>query len=97
MSSLQIVSTAPVLGHTARLAGSGSSLETGTRASFKPLEWLIDLTEFAQRVLARSAQAEALVGGRSLDDASRFVSDAAGGGCRSFEAARALRAHADRP
>jgi hypothetical protein len=56
------------------------------------LDWIVDATDSAQRHQARVAQAHARAGGRLFDHADRFVSDAAGGGSRAAEAARALRA-----
>jgi cell division inhibitor SulA len=61
--------------------------------SSRLLNWVVALTERAQCRLARAAEAEAAATGMALDSETRFVNDAAGGGSRSIEAARSLRAH----
>jgi hypothetical protein len=98
MANLQIMGTAEMLSvsDTAHAAGSSLGLTQTPAGSFPGLEWLVRLTERAERVLARCADAEARFGGESFDDQDRFVNDAAGGGIRSAEAARSLRAPGDR-
>ena len=61
--------------------------------SSKLVDWVVALTERAQRHLARAAEAEAAATGMALESQPGFVNDAAGGGSRSIQAARSLRAH----
>jgi hypothetical protein len=54
------------------------------------------MTERAERHLARAAESEAGIGRMAIDGQSQFVNDAAGGGSRAAEAARSVRAQAER-
>jgi hypothetical protein len=70
-----------------------TSTDRRSDSSSRLLNWVVALTERAQRHLARAAEAEAAATGMALESQTRFVNDAAGGGSRSIEAARSLRAH----
>jgi len=92
VSSLPIASTAQALDGAASIARFRTLLKRTRSHSTRLLEWIVALTEAAQRQLARAAQAEARDSGRPLQGPGRFVGDAAGGGSRRVEAALSLRA-----
>jgi hypothetical protein len=91
VSSLPIASTAEALDGSSSIARFRIYLRRARFQSTRPLEWIVALTETAQRHLARAAEAEARLAGRRVGAADRFVGDAAGGGSRRVEAALSLR------
>ena len=88
MTSLQVVSTAQMLGNAPPIAGSSPSVQAVPAGSFRLLDWLVDLTEAAERLLARCA------GAGPADAPVGFANDATGGGSRCVAAARSLHARA---
>jgi hypothetical protein len=80
--------------HGAAVADSDPGFRKGWASSSWLLECLVDMTERAQRLLARCAEAEARHGADPFADEFRFTSDVTGGGSRCAEAARSLRASA---
>ena len=98
MPSDHAVSTAELITNAQSIACRGltsnrTSADRTSDGSSRLLNWVVALTERAQRHLARAAEAEAAATGTSLESRERFVNDAAGGGLRSIEAARSLRTH----
>jgi len=92
MTSLQVVSTAQMLGNPAPIADSSQSVQAVPAGSSRLLDWLVDLTEAAERLLARCATAERPFGGHPVGDPVSFANDVAGGGSRRLAAARSQRA-----
>jgi len=93
MPSDQAVSTAELLQDAQSIACPRITSDRASEGSSRLLNWLVALTERAQRHLARAAEAEAAATGIALECCDRFANDAAGGGSRAIEAARYLRAH----
>jgi len=94
MPSDHVGVTAELLTNDTSVAYPRLRLNLGSTGSSRLLDWVVGLTEWAQRHLAAAAQAEVGASGLPLEAQSRFANDAAGGGFRSLEAARALRAPA---
>ncbi len=96
MPSSNVVVTAEMLNNVASVTCPRPSSDLSPVGSSRLLNWVVQMTERAERHLARVAEAEARALRVVIDSQDRFVSDAAGGGSRSVEAARSLRAQADR-
>jgi len=96
MPSSHVVVTAEMLNNAASVACSGPSLDLSLVGSSRLLNWVVQMTERAERHLARAAESEAGIGRMAIDGQSHFVNDAAGGGSRAAEAARSVRAQAER-
>lgn len=84
------VSTAELLTNAHSIACPSLPSIHGSKGASRLLNWVVALTEMAQRHLARAAGADVLVGGMVIDPQGRFCNDAAGGGQRAAEAARSL-------
>jgi hypothetical protein len=93
MPSDHAVSTAELITNGQAIACPRLTSDFGSQGSSRLLNWIVALTERAQRQLARAAEAEAAATGIGLESVGQFANDAAGGGSRSIEAARCLRAH----
>jgi hypothetical protein len=93
MPSDHVVSTAELITNPQSIACPRLTSDRGSQGSSRLLNWVVDLTERAQRHMARAAAAEASVTGIALGSEfeSRFVCDAAGGGLRAAEAAWSLQ------
>ena len=94
MPSSHVVVTAEMLNNAASVACPGPSLDLSLVGSSRLLNWVVQMTERAERHLARAAESEAGIGRMAID--GQFVNDAAGGGSRAAEAARSVRAQAER-
>jgi hypothetical protein len=88
-----VVSTAELITNGQSIACPRLTSDLCSQGSSRLLDWIVALTERAQRQLAQAAEAEASVTGIALESLGQFANDAAGGGSRSIEAARSLRAH----
>ncbi len=95
MTSSHFLGTAEVLNNGTSVPCPRPSSELTPTISSRLLNRLVALTERAQRHLALAAEAQTLFGGMDIAGPSCFVNDAAGGGSRSVEAARSLRAQAN--
>jgi hypothetical protein len=95
MSNSRVMSTAELLNDVAPLADSRLLPYSPGAGSSRLLNWIVALTERAQRHLERVAQAEAQFVRPASEGQSRFVNDAAGGGFRALEAAGGARTQAE--
>ena len=96
MTHSHVVVTAEMLSSAASVACPRPSSGFPTVGASRLLNWLVQMTERAERRLARAAEAQAETRRMIADGRSCFANDAAGGGSRAIEAARSLRAQAAR-
>lgn len=94
MPSENVVSTAELLTDPQSIACPGLTSRRSSEGSSRVVNWLVALTERAQRYLAQAAEADALAGGVAIERQPGFANDALGGAFRSIEAARSVRAQA---
>ena len=93
MAIVQAASTIDVLHASEAVSGSAVRASDFPITRRNPGAWLVNLTEAAQRLLARGALAQGWSGADTGSDC--FLNDAAGGGCRQIEAARSLHRPTD--
>ena len=96
MPSSNVLVTAEMLSNVASVTRPRPKRELSPVGSSRLLNWVVQMTERAERLLARSAEADPHLQSMVTDEQSHFASDAAGGGSRAIEAARSLRKQADR-
>jgi hypothetical protein len=96
MPSSHVVVTAEMLNNAASVACPRPSSDLSPVGSSRLLNWVVQMTERAERHLARAAEADAVIRRMAIDGQSHFVNDAAAGGSRAVEAARSVRAQAER-
>ena len=93
MAAINFSSTAELRSRVQQIPGIRTTSPTLGPVLIVPqvLDWLVRLSEQAHALAARCGQAQARCG--LAPRGAGFLTDAAGGGSRSFEAARALGAH----
>jgi hypothetical protein len=96
MPSSNVLVTAEMMSSVASVTRPRLTADISPVGSSRLLNWVVQMTERAERLLARGAEADAHLYRMVIDGKSQFASDAAGGGSRAIEAARSLRAQADR-
>ncbi|MBV8210839.1 MAG: hypothetical protein JO133_12340 [Burkholderiaceae bacterium] len=91
MAAINLSNTAQLQSGTQHIPNTWATVPTirSVQAAPRLLDWLVRLTERAHALAARCGVAQAQCGFAPWG-AGAFLSDAAGGGSRSFEAARAL-------
>jgi hypothetical protein len=96
MPSSNVLVTAEMLSNVPSVTRPRPSKDLSPVGSSRLLNWVVQMTERAERHLARAAEADTRLYSMVIDGQSHFASDASGGGSRAIEAARSLRAQADR-
>lgn len=96
MPSSNVLVTAEMLSNVASVTRPRPSKDLSPVGSSRLLNWVVQMTERAERHLAHAAEADTQLHGMVIDGQSHFASDAAGGGSRAIEAARSRRAQAGR-
>jgi hypothetical protein len=96
MPSSNVLVTAEMLSNVTSVTRPRPSTDLSPVGSSRLLNWVVQMTERAERHLANTAEADVHLRSMVIDGQSHFASDAAGGGSRAIEAARSLRAQADR-
>lgn len=96
MPSSNVLVTAEMLSNVASVTCPRPSKDFSPVGSSRLLNWVVQMTERAERHLAHVAEADIHLHSMVIDSQSHFASDAAGGGSRAIEAARSRRAQAGR-
>jgi len=96
MPSSNVLVTAEMLSNVASVTRPRPSIDVSPVGSSRLLNWVVQMTERAERHLARTAEADPHLHSMVIDGQAHFAGDAAGGGSRAIEAARSLRAQAGR-
>ncbi len=96
MPSSNVLVTAEMLSNVASVTCPRSTADLSPVGSSRLLNWVVQMTERAERHLARTAETDPHLHSMVIDGQDHFASDAAGGGSRAIGAARSLRAQAGR-